>query len=357
MTAVAMPAGPVLGDVLKRAADPDEWERFERQLRSTGYCRQPVRLRGQVDAIDAATGEVVTVYSTDARARRDAAEVLRQPARGRLPVVRADLPRRRLPARRERDARRQGRARDGRRAPAGVPDADGAELRAGALASRRRRQGAALPAAPRRRGLPARRVARVQRRSTTRTTRASASRSARECFDYEHAVLWNALAPELWRRTRDPAPARARAPARRQRRSELPVRVSYVKVAEFQRRGALHFHCVLRLDGVDEDGELEAPAPELRRAAADRRRARGRAARVGALPRSRRRAGPAARLHARAGARDPLGRAGRGARARHARLGRGRGVVRGLHRQVRDQVHRGGRRADVPARGERPRRA
>jgi hypothetical protein len=22
-----------------------------------------------------------------------------------------------------------------------------------------------------------------------------------DCFDYEHAVLWNALAPELWRRT------------------------------------------------------------------------------------------------------------------------------------------------------------
>jgi hypothetical protein len=43
---------------------------------------------------------------------------------------------------------------------------------------------------------------------------------------------------------------------------ELPVLISYVKVAEFQRRGALHFHCVLRLDGVGEDGELEAPAAE-----------------------------------------------------------------------------------------------
>jgi hypothetical protein len=38
------------------------------------------------------------------------------------------------------------------------------------------------------------------------------------------------------------------------------VRVSYLNVAEFQRCGALHFHCVLRLDGVSEDGELEAPA-------------------------------------------------------------------------------------------------
>ena len=47
---------------------------------------------------------------------------------------------------------------------------------------------------------------------------------------------------------------------RRQAEASCDVRVSYVKVAEFQRRGALHFHCVLRLDGVGEDGELEAPA-------------------------------------------------------------------------------------------------
>src|SRR3954454_3623227 len=64
MTALAV-AGSVLEDVCKRAADPDEWERFERQLRSTGYCRQPVRLRGRVDSIDRDTGEVVTSYSTE----------------------------------------------------------------------------------------------------------------------------------------------------------------------------------------------------------------------------------------------------------------------------------------------------
>jgi hypothetical protein len=65
MTAVAIPAGPVLMDVLKRAADPDESERFERQLRATGYCRQPVRLHGGVEWLDAGTGEVVRSYSTE----------------------------------------------------------------------------------------------------------------------------------------------------------------------------------------------------------------------------------------------------------------------------------------------------
>ena len=59
------PIGPVLAQVLARAADPEQWERFERQMRSTGYCRRPVRLRGQVDAVDVATGECRTVYSTE----------------------------------------------------------------------------------------------------------------------------------------------------------------------------------------------------------------------------------------------------------------------------------------------------
>ena len=68
MTPVTMPtldpASPLMADVLDRAADPELWERFERQLRGTGYCRWPVRLRGQVAAVDHATGEVRTVYST-----------------------------------------------------------------------------------------------------------------------------------------------------------------------------------------------------------------------------------------------------------------------------------------------------
>jgi replication initiator protein RepSA len=72
-----------------------------------------------------------------------------------------------------------------------------------------------------------------------------------ECYRYRDAVVWNALAPGLWRSF-----------TRRMRRVTLPyvldvrtrkradvVRVSFAKVAEFQRRGAVHFHAVIRLDG------------------------------------------------------------------------------------------------------------
>src|SRR4051794_12850644 len=70
MTATAIatvewPRGPVLDGVLARAADAEQWARFERQLRSAGYCQRPVRLRGQTAAIDTASGEVRTTFSTE----------------------------------------------------------------------------------------------------------------------------------------------------------------------------------------------------------------------------------------------------------------------------------------------------
>ena len=41
----------------------------------------------------------------------------------------------------------------------------------------------------------------LRARCTTRTTRASASRCARDCFDYAGAVVWNNTLGELWRYT------------------------------------------------------------------------------------------------------------------------------------------------------------
>ena len=64
-------------------------------------------------------------------------------------------------------------------------------------------------------------------------------------------MLWNALAPELWRRT---TIALHRALARKVGVGEAELRrlvhISYAKVAEFQRRGAIHFHAVIRLDAA-----------------------------------------------------------------------------------------------------------
>jgi len=69
----------------------------------------------------------------------------------------------------------------------------------------------------------------------------------------EAQVLWNALAPELWRRTTI-AVYRALGRLVSLQEGELRrlVRISYAKVAEFQRRGAVHFHAVIRLDAATE---------------------------------------------------------------------------------------------------------
>lgn len=81
-----------------------------------------------------------------------------------------------------------------------------------------------------------------------------------QCYDYAGQVLWNAHAGELWRRTRIGidralAPAASRVLGRRVTIREVRglLRVSYVKVAEFQKRGVVHLHVVVRLDGVHPD--------------------------------------------------------------------------------------------------------
>lgn len=102
-----------------------------------------------------------------------------------------------------------------------------------------------------------------------------------DCFNYESALIWNALAPELWRRTT--------IYIRRALASELGLtaaafarkaRVSFLKVAEYQQRGLLHFHAIVRLDSLEEpmslpDGISTAQLENAIRQAAQRVRVPG----------------------------------------------------------------------------------
>ena len=88
-----------------------------------------------------------------------------------------------------------------------------------------------------------------------------------ECYDYMGAVLFNATAPDLWRRTtiylRLELARLTQCSVGELRRR---VRVSYAKVAEYQRRGLVHFHAVIRLDGADPVRPTPPPSnftPEL----------------------------------------------------------------------------------------------
>ncbi|QOC92841.1 plasmid replication initiator protein [Micromonospora craniellae] len=94
-----------------------------------------------------------------------------------------------------------------------------------------------------------------------------------DCYDHDHQVVWNVYAGELWRRTKQAIERHLAALCRRRGvprvevvpdagriRRVPPVRVSHGKVAEMQRRGAVHFHVLLRLDGVD-PGDRHALVP------------------------------------------------------------------------------------------------
>jgi hypothetical protein len=85
-----------------------------------------------------------------------------------------------------------------------------------------------------------------------------------ECFDSERAALWNHNTSKLFKRTRTYVEREiARQAGITQKAAGELVRVSYTKVAEFQRRGAVHFHLLWRLDGRGEDDQLVAPPGEF----------------------------------------------------------------------------------------------
>jgi Replication initiator protein, pSAM2 len=89
-----------------------------------------------------------------------------------------------------------------------------------------------------------------------------------ECYDYPSHIVWQWWAPELWRRFTTRL-RRLLAHSLGVPESRLPQLASlqYAKVAEYQRRGVIHFHVLIRLDGPRSPAGL-SPAP----AAIDRSR-------------------------------------------------------------------------------------
>jgi hypothetical protein len=81
-----------------------------------------------------------------------------------------------------------------------------------------------------------------------------------DCFDYEGAVLWNAQVSRLWNRTIEQVRRQISiSQGCRPREFHQIARLNYLKVAEFQRRGLVHFHVILRADGPG-DPYAEPPA-------------------------------------------------------------------------------------------------
>jgi hypothetical protein len=88
-----------------------------------------------------------------------------------------------------------------------------------------------------------------------------------DCYDHDAQAVWNVAAGELWRRTTIAINRYLRRTARQRGIPDVPVvsprsgkvrwvcpvRLSFGKAAEMQRRGVVHFHAIIRLDGFDPD--------------------------------------------------------------------------------------------------------
>lgn len=247
------------------------FDRWASQAASTGHCARPVRLRGSALTLDRATGEVLSRY--DSRVEPDGVlykrcgnrrasvcpscsheyqgdmwHLLAAGAAGGMKGVPASITGRPLvfatltapsfgPVHTSRTARD---GRPGRCSPRGA--ASRARCPHGRLVG----CVAAHGEGDRRLGQPL----------------------CPDCYDYRGHVVWQWSAPELWRRF---TIALTRALAARLGLTVADLgrrcRVSFAKVAEFQRRAVVHFHALIRLDGpagaVTDDDPYPAPTVDI----------------------------------------------------------------------------------------------
>jgi hypothetical protein len=242
--------GDVLPEVVAEAiarAGPG-YDRWMEQVAATGYCTHPVRLRGRVDHTDAQTAEVRTVYSTD---REPDATLLKACGNRRASVCPS------CSATYQADSFQLLAA--GLRGGKGVPKRVAAHPRLfvtftapsfGRVHTSKAQGRMVFPCHPYRQGqrCPHGRQAGCWQRHNPDDPRLGEPLCAR-CYQAGAQVLWNALAGRLWSRTTIYL-YRALAQLVGATEAELRrlVRISFAKVAEYQKRGAVHFHAIIRLD-------------------------------------------------------------------------------------------------------------
>jgi hypothetical protein len=238
----------VLGEVIERASHG--YDRWAELVAQAGYCHHPIRLAGRVEQADRITGEVRTVYDSDREPDGVLLKACGTRRESRCPSCAATY---RVDAYQLLTA--------GLKGGKGVPETISQHPRLfvtftapsfGRVHSRRAQGRLVLPCHPHRQGARCPHGARdgCWHRHDEDDPRLGKPLCP-ACYDSRAQVLWNALAPELWRRTTI-AIQRALGRLVGLQEGELRrlVRISYAKVAEFQRRGAIHFHAVIRLDAA-----------------------------------------------------------------------------------------------------------
>jgi hypothetical protein len=246
--------GPGSGATADDTSTRADFRAWERQLSADGACSHPIQLRSRTDMIDTATGELASLYETVSTACGNRREAV-------CPACSALY---------KRDARQLVGA--GLAGGKGIPDSIAAHpcvfatLTApsfGPVHARRLRGKTVLPCRPRRdakaRRCPHGRDISCPTRHVEGDPRLGQPMCP-SCYDYQAAVLFNAYAGKLWRRFTIYLPRRlARLLGITQRQLRALVRLRFVKVAEYQARGVVHFHAVIRIDAAGEDYQPPPP--------------------------------------------------------------------------------------------------
>ncbi|MFE5682683.1 replication initiator protein RepSA [Streptomyces sp. NPDC056512] len=233
VAALAGVAPLTLADMLRVANTPG-FDRWQEQIRRTGGCSDPIHLQGWTVTKDKTTAETLYAYSTEA-----------EPG-GRLRVACGNRRASRCPA------------------CAWTYAGDTYHLiRAGLTGDDHKDVPTTVRDHPRVFAtLTAPSFGPVHNRPDTGRCRCGAQHPDDDptlgtaldpaSYDFAGAALWNNYAGQLWQRftiyLRREIAARAGLP---QSALSEACRVSFGKVAEFQKRGAIHFHAVVRLDGPE----------------------------------------------------------------------------------------------------------
>lgn len=249
----SIPSEEMVRAILRRASDGAAYARFVAQGEACGWCRQPVRLVGTVAVIDPSSGRRTIAFSSASQPDGVLLKPCGTRRATRCPACAAIY---------KGDARRiiATGLTTGRPSGAGTPASPAVFVTLTAPSFGRvhgmRRLGEGYgPCLPVADAAP---CPHERPQSCWIVHQADdpllGEALCADCYDYDGSVIWNALAGELWRRTtiyvRRTLARLAGMPARE---LDQQARLSYAKVVEYQRRGVVHVHAVVRLDGPDGD--------------------------------------------------------------------------------------------------------
>ena len=229
---------------------------FSDQLAKVHNCARPITLIGGSQTIDTRTGEVIASYSSD----DEASGVTRIPCGNRRASVCSACSRTYA-------ADTWHLIRSGAAGGKGVPETVAAHPMVFATATAptfgpvHAAQRTPKPCRPRR-DKP---LCPHGRPDWCRHTHKDADKAVgqpicTDCYDYGSHVIWQWHAPELWRRFTIAANrGLARTLGLRPGRLKDVASIQFAKVGEYQRRGVIHFHALIRLDGPKNPNEITDP--------------------------------------------------------------------------------------------------